>query len=456
MIPAFSTLLQTPVLADSSVVTYFVQSNFAGQVIVVILVVFSVVAWGAMLCKNADLNAMDTANKNAQLRLSKSNSLQEAAASKNISGPDATLMRDAVAEWERSGYGLDDSVESRSIRMGHVENALQRTLARQVIKCESKMTLLGTIISGAPFLGLLGTAWGVMDCFGSMSAQASVTLNDLAPGVAGALLTTVAGLLVAIPSVFGYNYLSTRTRKAVTDMENFASLLADRLELESRARELNSRSAQQRLQTPPQYPTAPQSAYAQSAYAQAPNGYAQSAQAQFGQAPFSQPAFERSAPQAPGQAAPVFASNSATANFTAPGQNAAIPTPIYPNSPLPPEPRAERKIPQADIPQAGGAQPGIIQAGVAQAGVMPSGAAQAGGAQNGAQDSARAAPFEPQSSPFPAGALPSDPAPANAPEEIAENAAAPQPPKAPGRVIKFSIDDDDDDSDSPAPSRNFD
>ena len=152
-------------------------------------------------------------------------------------------MRDAVAEWERSGYGLDDSVESRSVRMGHVENALQRTLARQVIKCESKMTLLGTIISGAPFLGLLGTAWGVMDSFGSMSAQVSVTLNDLAPGVAGALLTTVAGLVVAIPSVFGYNYLSTRTRKTITDMENFASLLADRLELESRAREISSRAS---------------------------------------------------------------------------------------------------------------------------------------------------------------------------------------------------------------------
>lgn len=434
MIPAFSTLLQTPVLADSSVATYFVQSNFAGQVIVVILVVFSVVAWGAMLCKNADLNAMDTANKNAQLRLSKSNSLKEAAALKNISGPDATLMRDAVAEWERSGYGLDDSVESRSIRMGHVENALQRTLARQVIKCESKMTLLGTIISGAPFLGLLGTAWGVMDCFGSMSAQASVTLNDLAPGVAGALLTTVAGLLVAIPSVFGYNYLSTRTRKAVTDMENFASLLADRLELESRARELNSRSAQQRVQTPPQYPHAPQSAYTQSAYAQAQNAHAQNAQAPFGQTPFSQSQFGPSAAQPPNQAAPAFAQNSAAPNFTAPAQGAAIPTPIYPNSPLPPERSPEPKIPQTDIPRTLGAQSGVVQAGGAQSG--------------GAQDSARALSFGPQSAPYPA--------PANSAEDAAKNAGAAQPPKASGRVIKFSIDDDDDDTDSPAPSRNFD
>ena len=102
------------------------------------------------------------------------------------------------------------------------------------MRYESKMVWLGTIISGAPFLGLLGTAWGVMDCFGSMSAQTSVTLQQLAPGVAGALLTTVAGLLVAIPAVFGYNYLTSRARTMSAELENFASLLADKIELESR------------------------------------------------------------------------------------------------------------------------------------------------------------------------------------------------------------------------------
>ena len=95
------------------------------------------------------------------------------------------------------------------------------------------MTLLGTIISGAPFLGLLGTAWGVMDCFGSMSGQTSVTLQQLAPGVSGALLTTVAGLVVAIPSVFGYNFLSTKIKKMIVDTENFAGTLSDKIEMES-------------------------------------------------------------------------------------------------------------------------------------------------------------------------------------------------------------------------------
>lgn len=234
----------------SNMVDHFVQSNLAGQAIVVILLILSVIAWGVMFCKNSDLNAIDLANKKTQSILSRSSSLMAAVDGKDISGPDAALLKCAVSEWGRSGYGLDDSTESRALRMGHVENALQRTLARQTIMCQSKMTLLGTIISGAPFLGLLGTVWGVMDCFGSMSAQASVTLQDLAPGVAGALLTTVAGLLVAIPSVFGYNYLTTRTRSLVTELENFASLVADRLELESRARDLNTRIEKRKNEIP--------------------------------------------------------------------------------------------------------------------------------------------------------------------------------------------------------------
>lgn len=73
-----------------------------------------------------------------------------------------------------------------------------------------------------------------MDAFGAVAMQNTATLQSLAPGVSGALLTTVAGLLVAIPSVFGYNYLLSRTRLLITEMENFASELADRFELESR------------------------------------------------------------------------------------------------------------------------------------------------------------------------------------------------------------------------------
>ena len=95
------------------------------------------------------------------------------------------------------------------------------------------MIMVGSIVSGAPFLGLLGTVWGVMDAFGSITG-AQATIASLAPGVSGALLTTVAALLVAIPAVFGYNFLLTKVKMGVTELEGFASNLADLIELEAK------------------------------------------------------------------------------------------------------------------------------------------------------------------------------------------------------------------------------
>lgn len=217
------------------VLQYFADSNFAGKAIVVILIVFSALAWTVMLMKAADLHELKALNANVERRLAKSSTVMSALSeNRYIKGPYATLLNEAVAAWGRVA-GDDYSIEMLSVRMGHVENALQRSVARQTMKYEAKMVLLGSIISGAPFLGLLGTVWGVMDSFGSMGKEGAVaTLQALAPGVSGALLTTVAGLLVAIPSVFGYNYLLTLSRGMVLELENFASSLADRIELEGR------------------------------------------------------------------------------------------------------------------------------------------------------------------------------------------------------------------------------
>jgi len=73
----------------------------------------------------------------------------------------------------------------------------------------------------------------VMAAFSAVSVQQTASIQTLAPGVSAALLTTIAGLVVAIPSMFGYNFLLASTRRLITEMENYASSLADRLELES-------------------------------------------------------------------------------------------------------------------------------------------------------------------------------------------------------------------------------
>lgn len=296
-----------PVVA-SSLTDYFFQSNFAGQVIVIILLGFSLLAWGAMFCKKADLSEMKRQNSATAKAVAQTNSVAEAAAMRRLSGPYAEILRDAASALEQSGAQNAASADDKNSAMTFVDNALQRSLSRQLMKYESRMILLGTVISGAPFLGLLGTAWGVMDCFGSMSAQASVTLQQLAPGVAGALLTTVAGLCVAIPAVFGYNYLTSQSRELMTDTENFASLLSDIIEMRIRtiysAQPQNTsgnaqqypysfQSAESAPRSEYQYPSQPQAPrpeYAYTAQPQAPRAeYARSAQPQETRTEYSYP-----------------------------------------------------------------------------------------------------------------------------------------------------------------------
>jgi len=283
-----------PVVA-SSLTDYFFQSNFAGQVIVIILLGFSLLAWGAMFCKKADLSEMKRQNSATAKAVAQTNSVAEAAAMRRLSGPYAEILRDAASALEQSGAQNAASADDKNSAMTFVDNALQRSLSRQLMKYESRMILLGTVISGAPFLGLLGTAWGVMDCFGSMSAQASVTLQQLAPGVAGALLTTVAGLCVAIPAVFGYNYLTSQSRELMTDTENFASLLSDIIEM--RIRTIYSAQPQNTSGNAQQYPysfqsaeSAPRSEYQYPSQPQTPRAeYARPAQPQETRTEYSYP-----------------------------------------------------------------------------------------------------------------------------------------------------------------------
>ena len=105
-------------------------------------------------------------------------------------------------------------------------------MASESLVLESGIILLALAVSGAPFLGLLGTVWGVMDTFAGVAQAGRADLAAMAPGVAAALITTVAGLLVAIPSMFGYNWLVHNLRVQTVELDNFAQELASKLETE--------------------------------------------------------------------------------------------------------------------------------------------------------------------------------------------------------------------------------
>ncbi len=112
-------------------------------------------------------------------------------------------------------------------------NALRATLdaqlVREVQRLNSLMVLLTIAISGGPFIGLFGTVMGVMMTFAAIAKTGDVNIAAIAPGVAAALLTTLGGLFVAIPSLFGYNYLSSRIKESIADMRVFSDEFVTRL-----------------------------------------------------------------------------------------------------------------------------------------------------------------------------------------------------------------------------------
>ena len=208
-----------------------------GQAVIGLLAVFSIFAWAVMLGKYSDLKKMRELNLLFERKLGEENHILNLPDTlKNRRDiPYADLLADALeAYWRAAAIGKEKGDDQMRSRLEHAENAIQRALARQSLRYESSMIILASLVSGAPFMGLFGTVWGIMEAFSAVSVMQSASIQTLAPGVSAALLTTIAGLVVAIPSVFGYNILLGHAKTMITELENYASNLADRIELEAK------------------------------------------------------------------------------------------------------------------------------------------------------------------------------------------------------------------------------
>lgn len=211
------------------------QCNPAGKVIILLLFVGSVLAWTIMLTKYMELRlAARESSKFLQAFRREGNSLGLFLRQRRF--PESPLYRvyesgcRALAAAtgltaEADGELLLATVTQRRLTQSQavmIQQTLERLVSDEAMLLEDHMGFLATAVSASPFLGLLGTVWGVMDAFGGMAVTGSATLAAVAPGISGALLTTVVGLLVAIPSSIGYNILAHRIRRLAVQMDNFA------------------------------------------------------------------------------------------------------------------------------------------------------------------------------------------------------------------------------------------
>jgi biopolymer transport protein ExbB len=138
-------------------------------------------------------------------------------------------MQETMKRLEGQAAGADRvrSLSAQSIEA--IRASLDASLVRLVQRLNSQMVWLTVAIAGGPFLGLLGTVVGVMITFAAIAASGDVNINAIAPGTAAALVATVAGLGVAIPCLFGYNYLNTRVKEISADMRVFADEFVARI-----------------------------------------------------------------------------------------------------------------------------------------------------------------------------------------------------------------------------------
>ena len=229
--------------SDNGLLYAFEHSTMPGKVIMLLLFVGSVFSWTVMVTK---YRVMHIAKKQRARFLARFRAdrhpLRLFADRERFDGaPVFSVYRAGCrelafqllgsAEVDETFRGrLDSAVKISPAQMRVVDSAMERGVGEAALRLESQMILLATAVSGAPFLGLLGTVWGVMDTFGGVASAGSANLAAMAPGVSAALITTVTGLLVAIPAMFGYNYLVTTLRGMVVELDNFAAELASEFE----------------------------------------------------------------------------------------------------------------------------------------------------------------------------------------------------------------------------------
>lgn len=114
-----------------------------------------------------------------------------------------------------------------SSQMSAVQNAMERAVVTAATRAEAKLGLIATVLAAAPFLGLLGTVWGMLDVFALLAqTEGDARMLDLAPGVCSALLTTLLALFVTIPSLMAYNLLVSKIRSLIVRLDNFANELS--------------------------------------------------------------------------------------------------------------------------------------------------------------------------------------------------------------------------------------
>lgn len=225
-------LAQTEVpLRQDDILHMVTGSGLVVQGVLYLLILFSILSWAVIFYKMRQIRtARRQSARFIEIFWDTKNLTSIHTASQELrESPVAQVFRSGYQELVRLTRSRRHSLPGETTEdtdLGGVDNvdrAMRRAIRQEVTRLEKALTFLATTASAAPFIGLFGTVWGIMNAFLGLSATQSSSIQAVAPGIAEALIATATGLVAAIPAVIGYNHFARQIRVLAADMENFAS-----------------------------------------------------------------------------------------------------------------------------------------------------------------------------------------------------------------------------------------
>jgi biopolymer transport protein ExbB/TolQ len=226
-----------PFLASGALQFAFDKATVEGKTTIGALLILSFLSWTVIITKAAQLYRAGKANARfLALYNEAANPLSVPVDLDRLEdSPACQVYLRAAGELKRLlAQGSAVNHENKRISAPAFESVkatLEEAAAIEAAGLERGMVVLSTAVAGGPFLGLLGTVWGVMETFAGIAQANAATLTAMAPGVAGALIATVVGLLVAIPAMFAYNFMVTSIRNLTQELDAFAARYAAHVSL---------------------------------------------------------------------------------------------------------------------------------------------------------------------------------------------------------------------------------
>ena len=201
-----------PAAHDLSIIGLFMQADWIVKVVMILLLMASVWSWAIIIDKSIRLRRLRNQAKQFEEAFWSGGSLEELFDRIGNRPPDpmSSIFVSAMREWRRSAAkGLLGSESLRESLQERIERVMGITLGREMDQLERYMTFLASVGSAAPFVGLFGTVWGIMNSFAAIAGSKNTSLAVVAPGIAEALFATALGLVAAIPAVLAYNKLNS-------------------------------------------------------------------------------------------------------------------------------------------------------------------------------------------------------------------------------------------------------